>query len=314
MSASGCGTRAASLVVPYEIYDMSDAYGVSVSPAAVGGDASYFSEGLCVSEDISLGTDTTDSQVAEGAGAFNLATGSVLYAKNLYERLYPASTTKILTAYIALTHCDDLDAFVTVSHSAVDLEPDSSVCGLKEGDVIRLRDLLYGMILRSGNDAANAVAEYVSGDTASFAQLMNETAWSIGATHSHFVNPHGMPDADHYTTVYDMYLIFAKALENEQFASLIATTSYDVAYTDRSGKLVKQTWPNTCQYMSGRASAPDGITVVGGKTGTTGDAGYCLALYSLNTKGEPVISIVFKADARSNLYLLMNEILQQYGG
>ncbi len=207
-----------------------------------------------------------------------------MYAKNLYERLYPASTTKILTAYIALKYCDDLDAMVTVSENAVNQASDSSVCNLKAGDVIRLRDLLYGLMLRSGNDAAVAIAEYISGDVDSFAALMNQEAAAMGATRSHFVNPNGLPDENHYTCVYDMYLIFSNAVKNDTFVSIIGTTSYDVTYTDASGEAVTHTWENTNQYLTGNATTGR-ISVVGGKTGTTGEAGYCLVLYSYNPSG-----------------------------
>lgn len=307
---SGCGTKTADLVMPYDVYDTTASVGVSTTSQR--GSKSYFASLLCVSEDISLGTDVTDSQVAEGAATFNLATNSVVYAKNIYERLYPASTTKILTAYIALKYCDDLDAYVTVSENAVNQASDSSVCNLKAGDVIKLRDLLYGLMLRSGNDAAVAIAEYISGDVESFAVLMNQEAIALGATQSHFVNPNGLPDENHYTTVYDMYLILAKAVENETFVNIISTKSYDCVYTDAEGEAVERTWENTNQYLTGASKAPDGITVVGGKTGTTGEAGYCLALYSYNASGQPIISIVFKADGKSNLYLLMNEMLQGF--
>ena len=86
----------------------------------------------------------------------------------------------------------------------------------------------------------------------------------------------------------------------------------DVTYYDRNGEAVSQNWSNTNQYLLGKQTAPDGITVVGGKTGTTGDAGYCLVLYSYNAENQPIISIVFKADCKSNLYLLMNEMLAGY--
>lgn len=177
---------------------------------------------------------------------------------------------------------------------------------------MRVRDLLYGMMLRSGNDAAIALAEYISGDEASFAELMNQEAAAMGAVHSHFVNSNGLPDENHYTTIYDMYLIFAKALENETFSSLIQTLSYDVTYQNAQGEETTQNWKSTNLYLTGETTPPDGISVVGGKTGTTGDAGYCLALCSFNASGEAIISIIFKADGRSDLYLLMNEILQGF--
>lgn len=310
LGISGCGKESAELASAYDVYTTAEDMSLSVTASTASN--TYFASGLCISENIALGTDLTDSQVAEGAGAFNLATGEVVYAKNLYEKLYPASTTKILTAYIALKYCEDLDVFVTISENAVNQASDSSVCNLKAGDVVRLRDLLYGLMLRSGNDAAVAIAEYISGDVASFAELMNSEALAIGATHSHFVNPNGLPDENHYTTIYDMYLIFNKALENQTFIDLISTKSYDVVYTDAAGSAVERTWENTNQYLSGAVKTPEGFTIVGGKTGTTGEAGYCLVLYSYNSSGQPIISIVFKADGKSNLYLLMNEMLSGF--
>ena len=131
----------------------------------------------------------------------------------------------------------------------------------------------------------------------------------MGATQTHFVNPNGLPDENHYTTVYDMYLIFAKALENQMFSEIIAAKSYDVVYTNAQGESVEKTWENTNLYLTGEAKTPEGFTILGGKTGTTGEAGYCLVLYSQNASGQPIISIVFKADGKSNLYMLMNEIL-----
>ena len=254
---SGCGKTSAAIEQPYDVYATAADFGLSSNGTAEA--KSYFASDLCVSEDVAIGTDSTDSQVAEGAGTFNLETNTVVYAKNLYERLYPASTTKILTAYIALKYCDDLDAMVTVSENAV-----------------------------------------------------NQEAAAMGATRSHFVNPNGLPDENHYTCVYDMYLIFSNAIKNDTFVSIIGTTSYDVTYTDASGEAVTHTWENTNQYLTGNATTPDGFQIVGGKTGTTGEAGYCLVLYSYNPSGQPIISIVFKADGKSNLYLLMNEMLQGF--
>ena len=307
---SGCGKTSAAIEQPYDVYATAADFGLSSNGTAEA--KSYFASDLCVSEDVAIGTDSTDSQVAEGAGTFNLETNTVVYAKNLYERLYPASTTKILTAYIALKYCDDLDAMVTVSENAVNQASDSSVCNLKAGDVIRLRDLLYGLMLRSGNDAAVAIAEYISGDVDSFAALMNQEAAAMGATRSHFVNPNGLPDENHYTCVYDMYLIFQEAIKLQNFVDIIKTDSIDVSYADANGNTVSKTWTNTNQYLKGETQSPDGITVIGGKTGTTNAAGYCLVLYSQNKKGQDIISIVYKGDSRSSMYTLMNEILSTF--
>ena len=202
---SGCGQTVVSYDNPYDIYSTSADYGLTSEGA--GSEKTYFSQNLCVADNVNIGNDTTDSQVAEGAGTFNLATNTVTYAQNIYEKLYPASTTKILTAYIALKY-GNLEDYVTVSENAANQASDSSVCGLKAGDVVQLKDLLYGMMLKSGNDAAIAIAEHIGGSVEGFADMMNQEALAMGASRSHFVNPNGLPDENHYTSVYDLYLIF----------------------------------------------------------------------------------------------------------
>ena len=272
-------------------------------------DVHYFAEELCVAPKEQTHSDAVNDAVAEAIGVFLPADKTISYQKNIYEKMYPASTTKILTAYLAITQAN-LDDMVTVSEHAADQASDSSVCGLHAGDQIKLSDLLYGLMLKSGNDAAVAIAEHVSGSEEAFAELMNETARSFGATNSHFVNPNGLHDEAHYTCVYDLYLIFARAIEEDFFVKLIQTTSYTVYYTDASGAQATQTWTNTNKYLNGEVTQPESVTVLGGKTGTTNPAGYCLVLLSNNDKKEPVISIVLKSDARSNLYYVMNQVLQ----
>ncbi len=271
----------------------------------------FFAANKCVTLDINFGQDKTTSSVADGAGCFNLDTKEVTYSQNLFKKLYPASTTKILTAYIIIRNCNLSDT-VIVSNNAVNPGASSSICGLKEGDVITIEQLLYGLMLESGNDAAIALAEYYSGSVEAFAQVMNAEAKKMGCTNSNFVNPSGFPDDNHYTTVYDMYLIFSNAVSLEKFVEIISTKNYQAVYTSASGKEVKNDFGNTCGYLTGAYTAPENVTVIGGKTGTTNAAGYCLCLYSQNSSGQRIISIVFKADGKSNLYLLMNEILSGF--
>lgn len=303
----GCGRQEmVSFDQPYLIYDSPlNTYEDAPIPA------DFFAEDLCVTEDINFGTEKTHSTVAEAAGVFNLSNGEVTYSQNLFERLYPASTTKILTAYIILRDCNP-EELVTVSERAVDQASDSSVVNLNKGDMITIQDLLYGLMLASGNDAAIALAEQHSGSVEAFCDEMNRTAKSLGATGSHFTNPNGLPDENHYTTVYDMYLLFKEAIKLPQFVALINSPVQTVSYWNEAGNQVEQTWKNTNRYLTGAVEPPDGFTVIGGKTGTTNAAGYCLALYSQNDRGEDIVSIVFKADGRSNLYLLMNEILSGF--
>lgn len=298
---NGCGTgKTADIQNPYSLTGDNS----SVS-------SQFFARNLCVTDDINFGTDQVHADYAEGAGVFDLTTKEVLYSQNLFEKLYPASTTKILTAYIIIRNCD-LDDKVTVSADAIANMADSSKCGLAAGDVLTVRDLLYGLLLVSGNDAANVLAEYYSGSIDKFAEEMNREAKALGATQSHFVNANGLPDDDHYTTVYDMYLIFQEAIQTQDFIDIIHTKSYDAAYQNASGNTVTRTWESTNRYLNGQTTEPEDITVIGGKTGTTNAAGYCLVLYSKNKKGDDIVSIVYKGKTRSDMYTLMNQILSTF--
>lgn len=301
----GCG-QAVVIENPYSVYNSKlSVYDTDTT------ESSFFATDLCVTDGADLGTDKTDSTVAEGGGVFNLTTGEVTYSQNMFGKMYPASTTKILTAYIIIRDCNMSD-MVTVSANAVDQASDSSICNLREGDVISVKNLLYGQMLASGNDAAIALAEFHSGTVEAFVDEMNATAKNLGATSSHFVNPNGLPDEDHYTTIYDMYLIFKEAVQYEDFVSIIGNKEVTVNYLNKKGDAVEKTWSNTNRYISGKYDAPEGFTILGGKTGTTNAAGYCLVLYSMNPEGDKIISIVFKADGRSNLYHLMSQMLSGF--
>ena len=146
---TGCSFQKTEIENPYTLYSDSSS---SISNQ-------FFAQNLCVTDNIDYGTDKVSSNLAEGAGVFNLDTKEVLYSQNLFGKLYPASTTKILTAYIIIKHCD-LNDMVTISSDAVANMAGSSVCGINAGDQISVKDLLYGLMLVSGNDAANALAEY----------------------------------------------------------------------------------------------------------------------------------------------------------
>lgn len=310
LALCGCAKNEADLDNAYQVFDTSEKYGITKTGNLQS--AEYFARDLCVAEDENVGLEQTPEEyVAQSAGLFKLNQKEAVYKKNIYERLYPASTTKILTALIALEQ-SNLDDVVTVSANAAKQASDSSVCGLKEGDRITMRDLLYGLMMRSGNDAAIAIAEHISGSTEEFAVLMNAKARSLGATNSHFVNPNGLHDEDHYTTVYDMYLIMNAAVQNETFVQILNTANYTTNYTDATGAAATQEWASTNKYLMGTEETPEGVVVIGGKTGTTGEAKYCLVQYNQNASGEPLISIVYKADCRDNMYLLMSEILKNF--
>ncbi|MGN0334726.1 MAG: D-alanyl-D-alanine carboxypeptidase family protein [Lachnospiraceae bacterium] len=264
---------------------------------------------LCIANE-NTENENVDMSLAVGAGVFNLDTLETIYAKNVHEKLYPASTTKVLTAYVVIKYGNPDDT-VTITSEHLELETGSSICGLQEGDTLTVEQLLYGLIICSGNDAANALADYLCGSSEKFAEMMNEEARLLGATNSHFVNPHGLHDEDHYTTVYDLYLIFRAALSYELFRDIIGTTSYIAEYTSADGETVTAGWNHSMYYFSGKYMPPDGVTVLGGKTGTTTSALSCLVLLAENETGEECIAIILKSRDRGVLYEEMNDLLDE---
>lgn len=164
--------------------------------------------------------ETAFRQTAKSGVLIEAKTRRVLLDENMNERCFPASTTKVLTALIALERLD-VKKQITVKKEGSGIEGSSIY--LKVGDKISVLDLLYGMMLRSGNDAACTLAIETAGSVEEFAKLMNEKAHELGAKNSHFVNPHGLHDEEHYTTAYDLALITAKAFENELFERIVST-------------------------------------------------------------------------------------------
>lgn len=300
---AGCGTSTA----------LTDAYDIGNPILRLSGEddagevVKTFAADLCVTaQDVSV--DDVDMSLAEGAGLFSVGERQVRYAKNIHERLYPASLTKVLTALVVLEQ-GNLQDVVTVSENAVTLESGAQKCGLKAGDQIVMSDLLHGMLMYSGNDAARAAAEHISGSEEEFANLMNETARQLGATKSHFKNASGLHDDDHYSTVYDLYLIFQKVIQNETFQEILRTPEFAAVVTGADGESREITWKNTNHYISGETKAPEGVTVLGGKTGTTEMAQSCLILYAQDSDQNPYISVILKARDRGVLYEEMSQLL-----
>ena len=252
---TGCTPKEVVLENAYDVCDTSAKYGITENGASQS--AEFFARDLVVTEDENLGLEKTTERVAEAAGVFLTSKKEAVYKKNIFEKLYPASTTKILTAYVALKN-GNLDDVVTVSANAANQASDSSVCELKEGDKITLRDLLYGLMLRSGNDAAVAIAEHISGSSEEFVVLMNAEAKALGATGSHFVTPNGLHDEEHYSTVYDMYLFMNAAVKNETFLEIIKSSHYTANYTDAAGNPGTKEWDSTNKYLMGTEPMPEG--------------------------------------------------------
>ena len=262
---------------------------------------------LCVSDkDVSSEHFNTDDEF-HAILLFNTNEAKVMYAENIHERLYPASTTKVLTSYLALKY-GDLEDIVTVSANAVGVPLDSSRANLRTGDQLTLEALLYSLMLPSGNDSAVAIAEHISGSVEEFTKLMNDEAKKLGATNSNFVNPHGYQDKNHYTTAYDLYLIFNECLKYDKFCEIVSASQYSTKITQKNGTYRVATWGQSNQFINGSREVPKGLTIVGGKTGTTDEAGACLLLSSRDEQ-DSYISIIMGADSRPILYDNMTDLI-----
>lgn len=241
------------------------------------------------------------------AGLFDLDHGSVMFAQNIHEKSYPASITKIMTAILAFKN-GNMDDIVTIPAEALNQESGSTEIGFQEGDQVTLDELLHGLLIYSGNDAAVAIAQHIGGSVDQFVEMMNQEALELGATNTHFANPSGLQDENHYTTVYDIYLMLQEAMTYPHFLEIAQLSSYNLT-CNRGEQEVTFHLDATDQYLTRQVTVPKNVTVLGGKTGTTSDAGSCLALLSQNAYGEPYISIVLHAANKTNLYTYMNQLL-----
>lgn len=214
---------------------------------------------------------------------FDRESKTVIYDKNINEKRAMASTTKIMTAIITLEQ-GNLDDVVEVSKKAANIG--GSRLGLSTGDKIKLRDLLYGLLLRSGNDAAIQIALHIGGSVEGFADLMNNKAKELGLENTHFVTPHGLDDPNHYTTAYELALLTDYALDIEEFAKIVNTKQTTISINSN-----QMTITNTNELL-GNLEGVNGV-----KTGFTNNAGRCLVTSTTRNNWQ-IITIVLGADTK----------------
>jgi len=222
----------------------------------------------------------------------------VLYEHNAYEKMYPASVTKIMTSLVVLEAVDRgqlaLDTPITASAQAVRLPPGSSTAGIKAGEILTVEQLLYCDLVPSANEACNILAEAVAGTTESFVELMNSKAEELGMTGTHFANPHGIHDDNHYTTAYDIYLMSAAAMEYEIFRTIVSTAVYTLPATNLSAErlfyntngLLSNWYVYGCVYSD----------AIGIKTGYTEEAGRCLSAAAVDDQGRTFYCVILGAE------------------
>ena len=260
ISGTGCGEN--RLEDAFE----ADLPGIGIQTSEESSKIPYFASDLCVT-DTDVQDIEADTEDALAACFFNLNEKKFLYAKNIHERMYPASTTKIMTLLVTLEHAD-LDEIVEVSARAASM-PDVQL-HIREGERYRLQDLCYSLMLESHNDSAVAIAEHVGGTVEGFAAMMNQKAKHLGCYHTYFITPNGLDEEDehgkHSTTARDLARIMRCCIKNETFLSITREPSWTFTDVDGSRSFTVQNKNAFLQMMEGALS---------GKTGFTGTAGYC---------------------------------------
>lgn len=239
-----------------------------------------------------------EPQINSEAGfMMEVKTGNVLYSKNSNKKLYPASTTKIMTAILTLENCK-LDEMATVSKNALDLVPSGYTnAKLVAGEKMSIKDLLYGLMLNSANEAANVLGEHVSGSIEEFAKLMNKKAEELGMINTHFVNTNGMHNENHYTTAEDLAKLAIYCMKNEEFRKIVSTVEYELPATElypKNDRIMKNT--NLLIHPESKYYLKD---VIGVKTGFTTQAGNCLVSYA-KRDGVELVCVTLKAGSSSS--------------
>ena len=221
--------------------------------------------------------------------------GNVLYEKNGYAKIYPASTTKVLTAILVLENLP-LDEKIVATKNAINSVPlESSVMGIKKEEIFSVENLLYGLLLSSGNDAAIVLAESVSGNVNDFVTLMNTKAKEIGCLNTHFSNPHGFYDDNHYSTPYDMALILKYAMKFDEFKKIVESKSFELPSTNKTSNT--RTIKNTNKLIDENSNTFYKYAL-GGKTGYTIESRGTYIGYSKN--GDKIL-IVGNFDGSQNI-------------
>ena len=251
-------------------------------------------------EDVLPKASISASSSAGSAFVFDVDSGRVFYSKNADAKRAMASTTKIATAITVIDNCKDLDAEVKIDKRAVGIEGTSIY--LREGEVLTVRELLYGLMLRSGNDAAVALAIYTAGSVDEFATLMNKTAEKAGAENTNFANPHGLDNENHYTTARDLAKITAYALNNEDFAQIVSTKNIKIPSKEEGYRFLS----NKNRLLSSLEGC------IGVKTGYTSKAGRCL-VSAAERDGLRVVCVVLNCGPMfEESAAMINAVYQKY--
>ncbi|KNF09429.1 D-alanyl-D-alanine carboxypeptidase DacB [Gottschalkia purinilytica] len=255
---------------------------------------------------------------SEAAILIDAKTGQVLYGKNIHKKMFPASTTKILTGILAIENSNLFEDVVVDDKTPFEI--DGSHIALEPGEILSMNDLLHALLIASANDAAVVIAKHVSGSTEDFSKLMNKKAKELGAKNTHFVNPNGLPNEDHTTTAYDLAMIAKYAMKNKTFKDIVKNYSYVISPTNKKSESRHLNSSNKLLYSKRKINVDgkevpikyDGVNGV--KTGYTVAAQQCLVA-SATKNGNQYISVVLRAtgtDVYADTHKLLNYAFENF--
>ncbi len=310
---SGCESSDAELLGNYKAAD-------SVVQADIGAmvDATFaplLSQWyICdITEDM-LATDYVfDSELPDRSGSvfvINRTENELVFGSEMLDRVYPASITKLMTALIVLKECNSHET-ITISKEVANMKR-GSVCELNEGDVVSVYNLLACLLTASANNAALALSTYLSGSEEAFVQRMNQEMAQLGINNTNYINPSGLHEAEHYTTPYDMYIVYQECMKYDDFREIMEICRTEYEYYNVKGELRVREIETTNQFKLGNYSFPEDVTILGGKTGTTNQAGYCLMLHVQGASGTEYILGVYHAQTEEKLYTKLNDLMSTY--
>lgn len=246
--------------------------------------------------------DETFSEVGEDIVSksvifINTGENRIVTGRNMYEKMYPASTTKIMTLLVAVENVTDLSDTFTMTYQITDplYKAGATVAGFSEGEILTVNDLLYGTILPSGGDAAIGLAEKISGSEQEFVKLMNKKAKELNLSSTHFANCTGLFDKENYTTAYDLAVILRAAMDNKTCKKILSTYKYTTSKTEKHPDGIEL--ENTLfKYMYG--TEPENAVILGGKTGFVSESGYCIASFGEDKDGKEYVCVGLNAVSR----------------
>ena len=254
------------------------------------------------------------------AFVINRSTNELLFGYNMLTNVYPASITKLLTTLVVLQNCD-LKETVTIDEF-VAAQKRGSVTELNEGDVITVYNLLVLLLTNSANNAAMALARHVAGTEEAFVEKMNQAIDDLGVNNTNFCNSSGLHDEKHMTTAYDMYIVYQECTKYPAFREIMKLTEGEYDYTNANGERTFRPYFTTNCFKASKEREkqadsktyplPAGFHVLGGKTGTTTHAGYCLILHVSNAEGTEFILGAFHCESEEKLYTKLTELMERY--